>query len=72
MRLMSVISERLTDAEVHSPTALLRLAVDEQTGNGIQLIAVVEPDGPDRRLVTKPRSMAYPERVHRDGPRVAP
>src|SRR5262245_65061244 len=41
-------SERLADAEVDPPSARLRLAVDDQPGNRVELIAPVETDRTDR------------------------
>ena len=46
-------SERLTDAEVHPPAPRLRRAVDQQPRDRIQLIAEVEADRADRRLVAQ-------------------
>ena len=47
-------SEGLPDAEVHAEAPLLRLAVDEQPLDRIQLIADVEARRTDRRLVAEP------------------
>ena len=49
-------SERLTDAEVHAPAPLLRLAVDEQALDRIQLVADVEARRTDRRQVAEARA----------------
>src|SRR6185503_17458370 len=46
-------SECLPDAEVHPEAALLRLPVDEQSVDRIQLIADVEPRRTDRRLIAE-------------------
>src|SRR6266699_420255 len=49
----------LTDTEVDPPSPLLRLAVDKETVDWIQLVTDVEADGTDWRLIAK----AGPDRV---------
>src|SRR2546426_11178517 len=46
--------ERLADAEMDAPAACLRRAVHEQTRKRIELVAEVEPERPDWRLVAEP------------------
>src|SRR5215475_4089828 len=65
-------SERLTDAEVDPPSPRLRLAVDDQTRNRIELIAPVEADGANRRLIAEARADVVPEIVETDPPRFRP
>src|SRR3990167_369087 len=67
--------ECLPDAEVDAPAAWLRLGVDTELGNGIELVAGVEAYRADRRLIPQTRSdrVAQIAEVHapRAGPHVA-
>src|SRR5918993_3582582 len=65
-------SERLTDAEVETEPARLRLAVDEQAGNRVQLVADVGPDRPDLGVVAEPRADVVAQIVEVEVPRLRP
>src|SRR5262245_19398248 len=58
-----------------APAAALGFAVDDQSGNGIELVPVVESRRPDRRLIAKAGADGVPQIVERDrvgvGPHVA-
>src|SRR5438552_19096047 len=65
-------SVRLPDAEVESPPPLLRLSVDQETWNRVQLIADVEADRTDRRLVSQPGTDGVTETAHTQPARIRP
>src|SRR6266850_4064740 len=67
-----VTSKRLTDAEVNPPPARLRLAVHQQGGNRIELVAHVEAHGADRRLIAKPGTHRVAQVVQLEAQRVRP
>src|SRR5262245_15715334 len=64
--------ERLSDAEVNAPAAIARFAVHEQTGNRVELVAEVEAERTDRRLVAQPRSDRVAKIVELDPERLCP
>jgi hypothetical protein len=51
----------LSDTEVNAPAPLLRLAIYEQACDWIELVADIEADRTDRRLVPQARSDRIPE-----------
>src|SRR5689334_509698 len=57
---------------MHPPPAGLRLAVDLQAGNRIQLIAEVEADRSDRRLVAEPGADRVAEIAQHEAHRLRP
>src|SRR3954463_12592822 len=64
--------ERLSDAEVDAPVPLFRLAVHHETRDRIQLVAEVEADRSDRRLVPQPRTDGVAEVVEVNRPSLLP
>src|SRR5262245_38422606 len=65
-------SECLPDAEMDAPAPFLRRAVDEEAVDPIELIAEVEADGADRRLVAESRADRVPQIAGPDVPRSRP
>src|SRR5438445_10622593 len=65
-------SERLANTEMHPPPPRLQRAVDQQTRNRIELVAHVEANGADRRLVPQSRTDVVPQIAQLDPPRIGP
>src|SRR5262245_9589460 len=65
-------SERLPDREVHSPAAVVRLAVDHEVRNRIELIAVVEANRADWRHIAKAGSDRVAQIVQLPAERLRP
>src|SRR5258706_2682498 len=67
--------EGLADAEVHAPLALLRVAVDHEAGNGVELLPEVDADRTNARVVAEARAggpaQAARSRFQRLGPRIS-
>src|SRR5262245_53345554 len=54
-------SERLSNAEVHAPAARLRLAVDDQSLDGVELVPQVHANRTDGRAIAEPRPRRHAE-----------
>src|SRR5262245_10765405 len=72
MRVMTWPSERLSDAEVHPPLPEVRLPVDQQLRNGIELPAKVDANRPYRRLVPETRADRISQVAQPDAERLRP
>src|SRR5262245_59450068 len=64
--------ESLADAEVEPPAACLRLAVHEQTWDRVELVADVEANRPNRRLISKTGAYGVAEIVEHDAAGILP
>src|SRR5439155_22898923 len=65
-------SKRLADAEMEAPPSCLWRGADQQTRNGIELVADVESKRTDRRLITESRADRITEIAELECERIGP
>src|SRR5215813_9925026 len=71
-RMMSALLKRLADAEMHTPPACLRIAVHQQPGNRVELVADVETKRADGCRVPESGADSVTEVAQVDGPAIRP
>src|SRR5256885_16326711 len=70
--LIGSLSERLPDRKMNAPAARLLLAVHDQPRDWVELIAEVEADRTDRRLVAKAGADRVTEIAQIEAERIGP